>query len=127
MATKKAAAKKTAARKTTARKSPAKTAARKATTHTGGTTARASTPVATDAPAATRVDDRAPDSEPIPATQTEVVVDDSVTKVAEQVLRGSHRWGTGRDLDERVKKAGHDPEAVRREIRRLRSLKNIQG
>jgi hypothetical protein len=97
-----------------------KTAPSKAGTHTGGTTARKSVPKKTAAPSATRVDDRAPDSEPIPSTQPAVVIDDSVTKVAEQILRKSRRWGSGSDRDDRLKRAGYDVEAVRREVRRLR-------
>jgi hypothetical protein len=99
MVAKKTAAKKAAPKKTVAKKSVAKK---------------------TDAVSATRVDDRAPDSEPIPATQLSVVTDDSVTKVSEQILRGSRRWGTGRERDIRLAKAGYDVEAVRREVRRLR-------
>jgi hypothetical protein len=39
--------------------------------------------------------------------------------VAEEVLAG--RWGNGRDRDERLKRAGHDPDAVRKEVYRVRS------
>jgi hypothetical protein len=42
-----------------------------------------------------------------------------VTAVAEEVLAG--RWGNGRDRDERLKRAGHDPDAVRKEVYRVRS------
>jgi hypothetical protein len=41
-----------------------------------------------------------------------------VTAVAEEVLAG--RWGNGRDRDERLKRAGHDPDAVRKEAYRIR-------
>lgn len=41
-----------------------------------------------------------------------------VTAVAEEVLAG--RWGNGRDRDERLKRAGHDPDAVRKEAYKIR-------
>jgi hypothetical protein len=41
-----------------------------------------------------------------------------VTLVAEEVLAG--RWGNGRDRDERLKRSGHDPDAVRKEAYRIR-------
>lgn len=107
--TKTAAKKAVTAAKAVAKKAPTKTVARK------------SVPKHTDELAATRVDDRAPDSAPIPSTQLSVVTDDSVEKVAAQILRSSRRWGTGRDRDTRLAKAGYDVEAVRREIQRQRS------
>ena len=42
------------------------------------------------------------------------------TKIAKEVLSGEGGWGTGRERDERLKKAGHDPEEVRKEVYRLR-------
>lgn len=120
------AAKKAAA---TTKKTAAKTAATKSATPAvrGGTTARTSAPVNTDAPAATRVDDRAPDSEPIPSTTPVVPTDDSIEKVAAQVLRNSRRWGTGRERDIRLAKAGYDLDAVRREVRRQRGAAQTQN
>lgn len=96
-------------------------AAKKAvkTAHTGGTTSRTSSPVATDAPAATRVDDRAPDSEPIPAVKAPGVIDDALIK---SVMRGNKgKWGTGRDRDTRLANAGYDVEEVRRAVRKART------
>jgi CW_7 repeat len=107
------AVKKAAAKKTVAKKAPAKTVAKKSVAKT------------TDAPAATRVDDRAPDSAPIPSTQPVVAIDDSVVKVAAQVLRGSRRWGTGRERDIRLAKAGYDVDAVRREVQRQRHAQSV--
>lgn len=102
-----------------------KTAATATRKGSGVTTQRSSTGKAltkkTSAPAATRVDDRAPDSQPIPSTQAVVTTDDSVTKIAEQILRGSRRWGTGSERDARLAKAGHNVDAVRREVYRLRA------
>lgn len=40
------------------------------------------------------------------------------TKLAEECLVGS--WGTGRDRDLRLAAAGHDPDAVRKEVYRIR-------
>jgi hypothetical protein len=43
-----------------------------------------------------------------------------VTKLAESVLDGSGGWGTGRERDEQLRAAGHDPDEVRAEVVRLR-------
>ncbi len=45
----------------------------------------------------------------------------SATSVAKEILSGGNRWNTGRERDEMLKSAGHDPEAVRKEVSRLRS------
>lgn len=107
----------------TKKASATKTTAKKAAASGGSTptTAKKSVAKQTDAPAATRVDDRAPDSPPIPATSPVPSADEEITKVAKQILRGNRRWGTGRERDERLAKAGHNVEAVRREVYRLRA------
>jgi len=43
---------------------------------------------------------------------------DDATALAEECLVGS--WGTGRDRDLRLAAAGHDPDAVRKEVYRIR-------
>lgn len=40
--------------------------------------------------------------------------------IAKEILEGRGGWGTGRERDEMLKKAGHDPEEVRKEVYRLR-------
>lgn len=49
----------------------------------------------------------------------------SATEVAEHIIAGGNngRWGSGRERDEALKRAGYDPNEVRREITRLRSKK----
>jgi hypothetical protein len=119
-AAKKAAApKKTAAKKTAAKKTAAKKTAAKKTAAKGGTQAVTSDPVHNDAPPV-GLSDTAPDSEPIPATGAPTI-DADITKVARQVLNNNRRWGTGRDRDTRLAKAGYNLDAVRREVRRLRA------
>jgi len=57
-------------------------------------------------------------------------VDASVTEVAEGIVsngRNSSRWGSGRERDEALKKAGYDPEAVRKEVVRIRGEKLTQN
>lgn len=44
----------------------------------------------------------------------------SPESIAEDILRGSKRWGTGRDRVALLKAAGHDPEEVRKAVNRLR-------
>ncbi len=91
------------------------------------TPAKKSVPKHTDEPVASRVQDRAPDSAPIEASLPPTVEDENakskeeVTKVAEQILRKSQRWGSGRELDERLKKAGFNVDVVRREVQRVRA------
>lgn len=48
----------------------------------------------------------------------------SPTSIAKEIVGGSQRWNSGRDRDELLKRAGHDPEAVRKEVSRLRAAKN---
>ena len=114
----KSTAKKVSATKATPSKAPAKSAPAP-TSGTGGTAARTSAPVATDAPPATFVGDRAPDSAPI-QMGVDVSPDAAVTLVAAETLHGSRIWGTGRDRDTRLRKAGLDPQAVATERNRLR-------
>lgn len=43
------------------------------------------------------------------------------TRIAEEILSAENtRWNTGRDRDELLKAAGHDPEEVRKEVTRIR-------
>lgn len=44
----------------------------------------------------------------------------SSTSIAQDILNGSTRWGTGRDRVALLKKAGHDPDEVLKEYSRLR-------
>jgi CW_7 repeat len=77
--------------------------------------------------------DESPEPEKKPAKKTAAKKsaakksDSDVTAVAEEVLAG--RWGNGRDRDERLKKAGHDPDAVRKEAYRIRGerIKNPES
>ena len=52
------------------------------------------------------------------ATAKPTKAESAVTTLAQECLNGT--WGTGRDRDELLKKAGHHPEAVRKEVYRLR-------
>lgn len=45
----------------------------------------------------------------------------NATAIAKEILAGTGSWGTGRDRDEKLKKAGHDPNEVRQEVYRLRA------
>jgi|SRR6188768_2238663 len=91
--------------------------------------ASAHAPKETTDPPATRVQDRAPDSEPLEQTapreskpakkaKKNETSDSDATSLAEECLVGS--WGTGRDRDLRLAAAGHDPDAVRKEVYRIR-------
>lgn len=44
--------------------------------------------------------------------------ENELTALARECLAG--KWRTGRDRDELLRAAGHDPEAVRREVYRIR-------
>lgn len=46
--------------------------------------------------------------------------DSSLTELATEILDNPRKWPTGRERDELLKKAGHDPEEVRQEIYRIR-------
>jgi hypothetical protein len=99
------------------------------------TAAKESRPKETDEPVASRVQDRAPDSAPIAQSLPPSGADDDkkaksekdVAKVAEQILGGSQKWGSGRELDERLKKEGYDVDVVRREVQRQRGAARTQG
>lgn len=52
------------------------------------------------------------------AAKAKKTSDADATRLAEECLVGS--WGTGRDRDLRLAAAGHDPEAVRKEVYRIR-------
>lgn len=45
----------------------------------------------------------------------------SSTSIAQDILNGSNRWGTGRDRVALLKKAGHDSDEVLKELSRLRA------
>ncbi len=118
------------------RSNPNPASAARPTPASGG---RRSDPIATDAPPATRVQDRAPDSAPI--EQTAPVEEETppkltaadekstaprdVTSIANKVLSGA--YGTGRERDIRLKKDGHDVAAVRKEVYRLRGERQTKG
>jgi hypothetical protein len=42
-----------------------------------------------------------------------------ITKVAQETLRSNSKWGTGRERDQALRLAGHDPAEVQRERVRL--------
>lgn len=44
----------------------------------------------------------------------------SLTQVAEEILAGSTKWGTGREQFDTLLKEGYDPTEVRNEVHRLR-------
>lgn len=48
------------------------------------------------------------------------VVDSAIESVATEVLNG--KWGTGRERDDALRKAGHDPAKVQKEAARQRAL-----
>ena len=110
----------TAKKAAPAKASAARTSSGTVSGGTGGTQARTSAPVATDAPPATQVSDAPVDSAPVGSTATSSV-ESTVAAAAAETLRGSKIWGTGRDRDIRLKKAGLDPEAVAAERNRLRA------
>jgi hypothetical protein len=65
--------------------------------------------------------DSPPDSAPIPQSSATTSVDAAVSAAAVETLRNSQIWGTGRERDLRLKKAGLDPKAVAAERNRLRA------
>jgi hypothetical protein len=66
------------------------------------------------------VSDAPIDSAPVGSTATSSV-ESTVAAAAAETLRGSKIWGSGRERDIRLKKAGLDPEAVAAERNRLRA------
>ena len=109
-AAKKTVAKKTTARKTTARKTTAakKSAAQEPPVNTGDG-APPDPVVATADPSGAQPDDSK-----------------SVTSVAEEILDGSRRWGTGRERGIALRAAGFNELEVQREVSRLRSKRRRQ-
>lgn len=112
---KKAAAKKatSAAKKVAAKKSAGSTPATTTRSQTGNTVA----PAAGDAPAST-VTDRPPDAAPVQMTGAVMETPEAVA--ARETLHSRKKWGTGRDRDARLRRAGMDPAVVARERNRLR-------
>lgn len=100
MATKKAPAKKTAAKKAPARK---KAAAKKV--------AAKDIPVVRRAPAT-----KAPqDPTPAPVLEGQTPLD----AVAQEVIEG--KWNTGRDRDDALRLAGHNPQDVMRQVIKIKN------
>ncbi len=124
MAVEKTAAKKTAAKKTTAAKRTAakKTAAKKTTTAKATT---ASTPTTASSPTTAPTPTSSPNPVVSAADPSGAQPEDSksATSIAEDILAGSQRWNTGRDRVYLLEAAGHDPEAVRKEVNRLRGAR----
>jgi hypothetical protein len=120
------------------RSTPAKTSAAKKTAskraaapRSGGTTAAtttdASSPRTTDAPPANTNPDRAPDSPAIAQTVAPsgepTITEADVAAYIVAAGRNNRLWGSGRERDIALKKAGHDPKLVAREVRKLRAAK----
>lgn len=135
------AAKKTVAKKTAAKKTASSTSARAAAKKT--TAKRPASDVVTGAEAPDARQNYKPqdvgtnkDDEPVERVATAppnpvVSAADpsglqpedskSAESIAQEIVNGSRQWNTGRDRDELLKRAGHDPEEVRRAVSRLRA------
>lgn len=92
-------------------------------------TATGSTTKHTTAPPANNDPGRAPDSPPLlQSTPPAPVAEPTVTaaSIAASLYvggRNNRRWGSGRERDVAIKKAGFDPKEVARELRKLRASK----
>jgi len=117
-ASSKGVAKKTAAKKTTAAKRTAakKTAAKKTT---------ATKPTATATPTTAASPTSSPNPVVSAADPSGAQPEDSksATSIAEDILAGASRWSSGRERVELLKMSGHDPEAVRKEVNRIRGAR----
>ncbi len=121
---KKTTANKTVAKKTTAaNKTAAKKMAAKKTTAVKATTA--STPTTASSPTTAPTPTSSPNPVVSAADPSGAQPEDSksATSIANDILNGSRRWNTGRDRVYLLKEAGHDPEAVRKEVNRLRGAR----
>lgn len=67
-----------------------------------------------------------PEGAVLPAS-TSKKASSEVTEIARQALTRGSRWGSGRERDEMVRAAGHDPAAVRDEMHRLRVEKQADN
>jgi hypothetical protein len=129
MVAKKAPAKTTAA----ATKTAAKKVSSTTTTAAKKTTAKKTTAKKTTAPPATTVVDDGATA--VSAVQNPVVSaadpsglqpedSKSAESIAREILAGSRRYGSGKDRVALLTKAGHDAEAVRKAVNRLRRQQN---